>query len=105
MRKMLSLGIVAAAAALAGGCGNSAGAGTNWIFYSAEESSSDGKSTTKLPLQEAINIKYVSMATYYPKGTSEKDKQTLLWMLCGSKEIRVYGSDADKIWKQMQSNN
>jgi hypothetical protein len=102
---MLSLGILAGAVALAGGCGNSAGAGTNWIFYSWEQSSSDGKTTTKVPVQEAVNIKFVSMASYFPKGSGDKDTTTFLWMQCGSKEIKIYGADADKIWKQMQSNN
>ena len=106
MCKFMGVAILAAGLASSAGCGKAASAGENWIFYSYEESSSDGKTTTRSTVQECLNIKYVSQATYYAAATAEgKDKPSLLWMNCAGKEIKLHGKDADSIWKSLQSHN
>jgi hypothetical protein len=105
MRLFTSVAALAILAALSG-CGSDAGAGANWIFYSYEESSSDGKTTTKYTVQEAINVKSVSHATLYPpKASDDKEKQALLWMMVAGKELKIYGPQAETIWKGLQKNN
>ena len=101
MSRIAMFSAMALVVALAG-CGNSAEAGKNWIFYSYEESSSDGKTTTKSTVQECLNIKFVSQATYY---AAHGDEKSMLWMNCAGNKVKLYGKDADQIWKQMQSNN
>jgi hypothetical protein len=106
MRKMTSLAALGVAVLLAGGCGPAAGAGQNWIFYTYEESSSDGKTNNKYTVQECVNIKFISQATFYPpEASSEKEKQSFLWMKVGGKEVKLYGKDAEAIWKDMKANN
>jgi len=106
MRQILSLAALGVGVVFAGGCGKSAEAGQNWIFYSYAESSSDGKKESKYTVQECVNIKYVSQATYYPpEASDEKHKESLLWMNCAGKEIKLHGKDADDIWKSLKANN
>ncbi|HZE97308.1 MAG TPA: hypothetical protein VE981_09800 [Planctomycetota bacterium] len=106
MSRILRLAALAVLVQTAVGCGKDASAGQNWIFYTYTESSSDGKSTNTYTVQECVNIKFVSQATYYPpEASNEKEKQSFLWMKVGGKEVKLYGKQADNIWKSIQSNN
>lgn len=105
MKRITSTAVLAVLVASAG-CGSDAGAGDNWIFYSYEESSSDGKTTTKYTVEEAVNVKSVSQATFYPaQASDEKDKRALLWMQVYGKEVKIHGDQAEVIWKNLKKNN
>lgn len=101
MRMMTSVAALAVLAALAG-CGASAGAGENWIFYSWEQTSTGPSGTSKRTLHEAINIKYVTNATYAEKGADDKP---MLSLMVSGKEATLYGDQAEKVWKSLQKNN
>lgn len=106
MRHFLCLAALAGALVGAVGCGKSASTGENWIFYTYTESTSDGKNTANYTVEECVNVKFVTQATYYPpEASSEKEKQSFLWMKCAGKEVKLYGKDADAIWKSLKSNN
>jgi hypothetical protein len=104
MRLMTSVAALSVLAALSG-CGSEAGAGENWIFYTYEETTGDGKTTTKYTVHEAVNVKSVSHATFYGADHDPKDKQALLWFRAAGKETKIYGEQAEKIWKNLQKNN
>jgi hypothetical protein len=105
MRTLTSTAALAALVLLAG-CGQSASAGQNWIFYTYNETVSDGKSTNKYAVQECINIKAITQASYYPpEASNDAEKMTHLWIKVGGKEVNLYGKQADSIWKSLNSNN
>jgi len=87
------------------GCGSDVGAGQNWIFHSYEQSSSDAKGTaTKYAIEEAINIKTVTSAMFYPAAAG-KDEAATLVVQAGAKTYTIKGKPAESIWRQMKSSN
>jgi len=70
-----------------------------------EQSSSDAKgTTTKYTIEEAINIKTVTSAMFYP-AVAGKDEGAILVVQTGARTHTIKGKPAESIWRQMKSGN